>query len=233
MKSLNKKNSILLAALLALVVVALVTGFTLAYLTDLFESDNDPATVGTVSVAFYNAQGTLLSGYVDQNEDYILGSPVTVTLSNTLNTPAGVDAYVKNTGNIPILVRVLIAVTVADENADNDGLLLSESDLTMTNTGWVNQFLFSGETAGQRTYYFYGYYNSKLAANASAQVIVSLSPKIADYLGETVSVALRADAVAYSANAYLQEDNGATIADADKPFGVLTTEFLALWTAWE
>ncbi len=232
--NVNKRKTILTIAI-ALMLLAIITTASLAFLTDIFETDNT-ATVGSVKAGLYNNNGnTLISGY-ENGGQYILGAPILVTLGGTANQPTNVDLWVKNTGTINGLVRVLITITYTPEN-DTNMLQLTETVASITNTGWVNQFA-DTSTAGTRVFYLYAYYNSQIAPNTAVRVLNSITPKTAAALSAEVEITVRADMVAYSGNAYKIEAAGTTVPSADKPFkdftsADLTSAFLTSWTAWQ
>ena len=72
-----------------------------------------------------------------------------------------------------------------------------------------------------------------MAANESKPLITSVTPIADGFEEQTIYIFVRAEIVAYSGNAYQVDTPATPVQDKDKPFGVLTPQFLEQWTAWK
>ena len=221
MKEFLIKNKLITTIVAIILSVLIVGGVTIAYLTDFFEND-DTGTVGTVGVELYQ-NTTLISGIFDQGE-YTVGNPPIITLGN-MGTPVAVNLNVKNSGNINILVRVWVRIVfVVSENQED---LISTADLSVSSTGFVNNYT---DTSSYNDYF--AYYNSVLAPNSTATFATNLTPLTTTYANQDVVVYLRADAISYSGNYYKLDDAGYPVDPGDDPW-LVPPAFLTTWTAWE
>lgn len=226
----SKKFNVILIAIVSVVLVIVTTGIAIAFFTDLFQT-NKNAQIGKIEAGLYNNNGnTLISGYVNSQGAYVPGSPIIVKLSNTLNSPTNVDLWVKNTGNIDALVRITFAFYIS--NGSNVSEAVSELQVALDNSGWVNKFT-EQVSAGQRTYIFESYYNAKITPNTPVRVITSLAPKVSSLLNADIVINATVDMIAYSGNAYKLKNSGQSIPVQDLPFGDLNSTFLSTWTAWQ
>lgn len=226
MDKIKNKNKIIMTTIGILLIIVLIGGITFAFLSDFF-TQNDDATVGTVSAELYQ-NTTLISGYWDdQSEQYItINSPI-VTLG-AINTPTNVNFNVKNSGTINILVRVF--VTIGYRATENPTTLnpLTSTDISVGSLGFINDYT----ELGTDIHSYFAYYNAVLTPNSTATFISSITPLIAFYANKDVELVLRADAIAYSGNYYYLDDQGQTLDPADDPWLVSST-FLQSWTAWQ
>ena len=217
----HNRKMVLTIAISVFLAVVLATGITLAVLTDLFTDTSTP-TIGSIEAGLYTDSGaTLISGTYDGTNGYIIGSPIIITLPGSMSPgTATLDLSIKNTGTIDAIARIFISIHY-------DGLVAGTSQLAFNNAGWVNSF----ESAG--TWFLYSYYNSVATPNTVIPIGTTIQVLDEDLLNKNVEIMVRVDMVAYSGNAYQIEADGATVADADKPFGVLDSGFLSGWTAWQ
>lgn len=226
---LHKKNKAVLFTVLSAVFLAIVlaTSLTLAVLTDLFTDTSNP-NIGEISAGLYtNGGSTLISGTYDETEGYLIGSPILVTMPSSVGGTTALDLYVKNTGTINALVRIQLSIYQPTATEEDPQALATTAQLALSNTGWINDFPSAG------SWYLYSYYNSVLAPNTPVSIGATLEALNNTLLNENVELMIRVDMIAHSGNAYQLEDDGQTVADEDKPFGVLDSGFLSSWTAWQ
>lgn len=239
MKMYKQKNSIsenLLFIVVSIVfALMIVLGVTFAWFTDSFTKDGG-GTIGEVGIEIYNGE-TLISGTKQEDGTYLVGTILKVTMPDSLNTTLPVDLKIKNTGNIPGIVRCLVVATTDEILYDHEEnelkgaySILGTSQLKVEQTNWVN--LYDHELINDQNY-FNSFYNSQIAGGATQSVVTGLTGKVEGMQSSKVFVFVRAEIVAYSGNAY-QVDTPQNPVDAvDKPFGVLTAAFLEQWTAWK
>lgn len=112
---MNKRKLLLVAIALCMVAI-LVTGGTLAYLTDT-DFDQNVFTVGNVKIDLHeeNNEGAKDEAYHEWLEDQVL-MPGTKTNNNIAK-----NVYVTNTGNQPAYIWVEIGVPVELDNIENAG----------------------------------------------------------------------------------------------------------------
>lgn len=226
LNALHNPKIKLIAALVAIVLLAVTLGFTIAYLTDAYEETNDPV-IGSVGIEVYTNEGNQrISGFLNQDDEYVLGQAYSFALALGEND---VDLWIKNTGTINGLVKIFISVTLPATELENE-IILTTGQVTLTSANWVNSYI-----AGSSVHAFESFYNNKLAPNTLTRVLNSITvPAGSESLvGKTVNINLRAEIVAHSGNAYLLESEGATINPTDYPFGPLSSAFLNDWTAWQ
>lgn len=73
LNALHNPKIKLIAALVAIVLLAVTLGFTIAYLTDAYEETNDPV-IGSVGIEVYTNEGNQrISGFLNQDDEYVLG----------------------------------------------------------------------------------------------------------------------------------------------------------------
>lgn len=225
-------NRLIIAIFSVAIVIVMGLGVTFAWLTDRYNKKGD-TTIGQVGIEIYSGT-TKLNGTLDADGNYTVGQPLKVEFG-ALNTKKTVDISIKNTGTIPGIVRCFIAITTDegphDHYTDLDGAkyVVKTNQMSITQNNWVT--LYDDELIND-CYYFNSFLNEQIPANTSKSIISDMTP-IADGLNNTsVYVYIRAEIVAYSGNAYQVDTVDNPVADIDKPFGVLTTDFLNTWTAW-
>lgn len=229
----NKGNRFLIIMCSIAMVLVVAIGVTFAWLTDI-ENETGNATIGEVAIEFYSS-GNKLNGELLEDGSYVVGVPLEVSFTS-LNTEVPVDLTVKNTGTIPGIVKCVIAIT-DDEGPHNhytdlEGAhwIIQTSQLRVKQENWVT--LYDDPDISDQ-YFFNSFLNEKLNAGQSKSVISSFTA-LADGMEEkSIYVYLRAEIVAHSGNAYQVDTPAKPTADIDKPFGVLTEEFLNIWTAWK
>ncbi len=240
MKIYKQKNliseNILFVIVSIVFALMIVLGVTFAWFTDSFTKEDDGGTIGEVGIEIYSGD-TVINGTKQEDGTYLVGTILQTTMPNTLNTTIPIDIKIKNTGNIPGIVRCLVVATndeILYDHEENElqgaYSILSTSALKVEQTGWVN--LYDHELINDQNY-FNSFYNSQLAGGATQNVATGLTGLTEGMQGSKVFVFVRAEIVAYSGNAY-QVDTPENPVDAvDKPFGVLTAAFLQQWTAWK
>ena len=228
----NKINFSIFMASIAMVLI-IVIGVTYAWLTDIKSKYGD-AIIGEVGIEFYS-NGTQLGGQVLEDGSYVVGIPLEVTLGE-LNSKVTFDLTVKNTGTIPGIVRCFIAIT-DDEGPHNhytdlDGAhwIIQTNQAEIEQDNWVT--LYDDPDISDQ-YFFNSFLNEQLPAGESKTIIKSITPYADGMQNKSIYIYIRADIVAYSGNAYQVDTEAKPTADIDKPFGVLTDEFLEIWTAWK
>lgn len=239
MNTYKRKNSIsnsLLVVIVSIVFVLIIAlGVTFAWLTDSFK-DEGGGTIGEVGIEIYSGE-TLISGKKQENGTYLVGTTLEVVLSDNLNTATPINLSVKNTGNIPGIVKCLIVVTADEVLYDHEENelkgaynIIQTAQVSVNQSGWVT--LFDNELIDDQNF-FNSFYNSKLEGGATQSVISSLTPLVEGTQSSKVFVFVRAEIVAYSGNAYQVDSVESPVEAKDKPFGVLSSEFLKKWTAWQ
>jgi predicted ribosomally synthesized peptide with SipW-like signal peptide len=231
-KKFNRINFSIFMSSIAMVLI-IVIGVTYAWLSDI-KNKYGNAIIGEVGIEFYS-NGTQLGGEVLEDGSYVVGIPLEVTFGE-LNSKVTFDLTVKNTGTIPGIVRCFIAIT-DDEGPHNhytdlDGAhwIIQTNQVAIEQDNWVT--LYDDPDISDQ-YFFNSFLNEQLAAGASKTIIKSATPYADGMQNKTVYIYIRADIVAYSGNAYQVDTEAKPTADIDKPFGVLTDEFLEIWTAWK
>ncbi len=233
-KSLIKDNfmTIIVAILFALMIAV---GVTFAWLTDSFNDEGD-AVIGEVGIEIYN-NGTKVSGVKGDDGTYTIGTSIVLNTGANLNEAVPTNITIKNTGNIPGIVRCLIVVTNDEVMFDHEENtlagaynIIANNQLRVNQTDWVT--LYDNELINDQNY-FNSFYNKQIEGGASQKVIDSITPLVEGTNSATVYVFIRAEIVAYSGNAYQVDTPENPTLDKDKPFGVLTTDFLNTWTAWQ
>ena len=228
-----KNNSffIIMTAIALCLVVAI--GVTFAWLTDIVEKEGN-ATIGEVGIEIYDGE-TRLNGVKLEDGSYAIGKPLEIVFGE-LNTPINLNLQIKNTGTIPGIVKCLVTISTNegphDHHTDLDGALfmLKTNQASIVQNGWVNLY---DDPIISDQYFFNSFLNEQLPAGATKNVIASLTPIASGLENTSVFIRLRAMIVAYSGNAYQVDTAENPVADIDKPFGVLTPEFLEQWTAWK
>ena len=81
--------------------------------------------------------------------------------------------------------------------------------------------------------YSYNLFLNKVLAPNEEQAIYTDLTALGDLAEKTIYIRLRADIVAHSGNAYQIDSAENPVLDKEKPFGVLTEEFLNIWTAYK
>ena len=214
-----KNNSffIIMTAIALCLVVAI--GVTFAWLTDIVEKEGN-ATIGEVGIEIYDGE-TRLNGVKLEDGSYAIGKPLEIVFGE-LNTP----------GIVKCLVTISTNEGPHDHHTDLDGALfmLKTNQASIVQNGWVNLY---DDPIISDQYFFNSFLNEQLPAGATKNVIASLTPIASGLENTSVFIRLRAMIVAYSGNAYQVDTAENPVADIDKPFGVLTPEFLEQWTAWK
>lgn len=211
MKKLSKKKLITLIASVVLVVaLSVAIPLTIAYLTDT-GTVTGGATVGSYDLKFYtNSGATEVTDGLD------------VTLSGQ-GVATDVDFTMYNSGNIPMLVRLFVSVSMQDNIASTTDLEVLQSGFTITSS----QYDYDDE---QYSHYYWLYYNSQLAPSTHVDIISSIEALTSGYGNATVTINVSADAIAYSGNPYkLSQSPTGT----DDSLGALTQDLLDEWTAWQ
>ncbi|MBR2467821.1 MAG: hypothetical protein IKB42_02135 [Clostridia bacterium] len=236
----KRKNSITNGWLITLILVVFAlmigVGITFAWFTDLF-NDEGEATIGEVGIEIYNGD-TKINSEVLADGTLLAATSLTVNLPGELNTTLPYDLKVKNTGNIPGIVRCLFVITTDDILYDHEGNLVGGAynivpmqQLTIGQTGWVVRH--DNELLNDQ-YFYNAFLNSQLEGGADVQLLTGLTPIVDGLQGRTLHIFVRAEIVAYSGNAYQVDTPENPVEDKDKPFGVLPADFLNnTWTAWK
>lgn len=231
-ENILKYNSFFVIMFSVALCLIVAIGVTFAWLTDLVNKQGN-ATIGEVGIEIYNGE-TKLNGTILEDGTYAVGSPLELTLGE-LNAAVNVDLSVKNTGTIPGIVKCFIAISTNEGPHDHftdlgDSLFsVNMSQASIIQNNWV---MLHDNPLINDQYFFNSFLNEQLPAGASKNVISSLTP-IANGLENTIIyIRIHAMIVAYSGNAYQIDSPENPVENKDKPFGVLTPEFLELWTAW-
>lgn len=231
-KSIFNNRFLIIMCSVALVLVVAI-GVTFAWLSDITEQLGN-STIGEVGIEIYY-NGTKVNGEIAEDGSYTIGVPVSVTFGADKST-VSFDLSVKNTGTIPGIVKCFISITDDDgphdfnTNLEGAQWVLQTNQISITQTNWVN--LYEDPDISDQ-YFFNSFLNEQLAANASKNIISSVTPIADGFEEQTIFIFVRAEIVAYSGNAYQVDTAENPVADKDKPFGVLTPEFLEQWTAWK
>lgn len=227
----NNRFFVFMCSVALLLVVAI--GVTFAWLSDIITNTGD-ATIGEVAIEIYN-NGTKINGEVAEDGSYVAGVPVAVTFGADKSS-VSVDLSVKNVGTIPGIVKCFIAITddqgPHNHYTDLEGAqwIIQTNQVGITQNNWVTLY---DDPAISDQYFFNSFLNEQLEANASKNIISSVTPVADGFEEQTIYIFIRAEIVAYSGNAYQVDTAENPVADKDKPFGVLTAEFLEQWTAWK
>ncbi len=238
MKNIKKENFLksnsffvfMLAIALSLMVAI---GITFAWLTDIVSKQNN-ATIGEVGIEIYNGE-TKLNGKILEDGSYSIGSPLEIQLGE-LNTAINLNLNIKNTGTIPGIVKCLITISTNegphDHHTDLDGalFLVKTNQAQIVQNNWVT--LYDDPLIADQ-YFFNSFLNEQIGAGETKNVISSFTPTASGLENTSIYIRIRAMIVAYSGNAYQIDSAENPVADKDKPFGVLSTEFLNTWTAWK
>lgn len=235
MLSNNKKQKSLInisTIVVGLMLIALIIGYSFAWLTDIFNDDGN-ANIGEVKIEIYDGD-TKLNGTQKEDGSYELGSAYAVNLGD-VGSVATLNLKVKNTGTINGIVRCFVTISTvvgpSEGFTDLDGAsyLATDKQLTVESPDWVDLY---DDPLLEGVYGYNMFLNKVLAPNADNLIFTNF--KVVDEVANTtVYVKLRADIVAHSGNAYQIDSEENPVADKDKPFGVLTKEFLDSWTAYK
>ena len=142
---------------------------------------------------------------------------------------------VKNVGTINGIVRCFVTISTvvgpSEGFTDLDGAsyLATSKQLKVESPDWVDLYddpLLEGV-------YGYNMFLNKVLAPDAENIVFTNFTVLSEVENTTVYVKLRADIVAHSGNAYQIDNDQNPVADKDKPFGVLTKEFLDIWTAYK
>lgn len=221
-------NRVIIAIFSVAIALVLALGITFAWLTDIFQ-DKGNSTIGEVGIELYNGD-TKINGTIKDDGTYNVGATVKVALG-ALNETKALDVRVKNTGTIPGIVRCFVVISSdegpVDHYTDLAGakFIIKTNQMNMTQTNWVN--LYDHELIND-LYAFNSFLNEQLNAGTTKKIIDNITPTVSGLDNTDVFVHIRAEIVAYSGNAYQVNAD-----DKDKPFGVLTSDFLEQWTAWK
>ncbi len=231
-KSIFNNRFFIFMCSVALVLVVAI-GVTFAWLSDLVTNEGD-ATIGEVGIEIYN-NGVKINGEIAEDGSYMAGAPVAVTFG-TDKSAISLNLSVKNTGTIPGIVKCFIAITddqgPHNHYTDLEGAqwIIQTNQVSVTQNNWVT--LYDDPDISDQ-YFYNSFLNEQLAANATKNIISSVQPIADGFEEQTIYIFIRAEIVAYSGNAYQVDTPQNPVQDKDKPFGVLTTEFLQTWTAWK
>lgn len=240
MKVYKKKNSISNSFMMTIVAIlfALVVGvgITFAWFTDSF-TDEGEGVIGEVGIEIYNGD-TKINGEIQADGSYVAAATLSVTLSDTLNTSIPFGLKVKNTGNIPGIVRCLFVVTTDDILYDHEGNLVGGAynivrldQIAVGQDGWVTRF---DNVLINDQYFYNAFLNSQIEGGATKVLASSFTPLLDGMQSTKINIFVRADIVAYSGNAYQVDTETTPVNPEDKPFGVLPEDFLNnTWTAWK
>lgn len=231
--SKKRKNIINISIIvLCLSLIALIIGYSFAWLTDIF-NDDENANIGEVKIEIYDGE-TKLNGIEKEDGSYELGTAYAVNLGD-VGSKAELNLKVKNTGTINGIVRCFVTISTvvgpSEGFTDLDGAmyLATNNQLTVESPDWVDLYD-DPDLVG--VYGYNMFLNKVLAPNAENKIFNSFTV-VSEVENTTVYVKLRADIVAHSGNAYQIDSTENPVADKDKPFGVLTKEFLDVWTAYK
>ena len=231
-KSIFNNRFFVIMCSVALILV-LAIGITFAWLSDLVTKEGD-ATIGEVAIEIYN-NGTKINGVLAEDGSYMAGAPVAITFGPD-KSAISVNLSVKNTGTIPGIVKCFVAITddqgPHNHYTDLEGAqwIIQTNQVSITQPNWVT--LYDDPDISDQ-YFFNSFLNEQLAANESKPLITSVTPIADGFEEQTIYVFVRAEIVAYSGNAYQVDTPATPVQDKDKPFGVLTPQFLQQWTAWK
>lgn len=233
MPNVNKKKNLIkaLVIVVCLSLIAIIIGYSFAWLTDIFNKEGS-ATIGEVKVEILDGE-TKINGEENASGSYVMGSAYAVNLGD-VGSEVALNLKVKNTGSINGIVRCF--VTISTSVGPNEGFtdlggaenLANDSQLTVESPDWVNLY---DDPLLEGVYSYNMFLNKVLQPNATNNVFVKFRV-VSQVENTTVYVKLRADIVAHSGNAYQIDSAANPTPNNEKPFGVLTPEFLELWTAY-
>lgn len=236
-KTFSNNNLLVIYIAVFASVIVLITAalFTYAYLTDVFESPDNPAVVGNPQVQLFEKVG---QNYVLLNES----NNFTLTVNST-NTAVVPEIYVRNTGDIDTLVMLNISV----HTPLNEQLL--NTDISISNPGWVNVAVLQPNTyaTGNLNFsqpnvnnglphpvFFNSLLNSVLEPSANYTNVfnsITLPTNFEFGVPITLVFSLQLEAIAYSGNPYQFGDSSGEAFDSNYEF---SENFLNnVWTAWK
>ena len=229
----NLKNLINVSIItVCLCLIALIIGYSFAWLTDIFNDDGD-AQIGAVKIEIYDGE-TKLNGTTNDDGSYTVGTAYAVNLGD-VGSVSSLNLKVKNVGTINGIVRCFVTISTvvgpSEGFTDLDGAsyLATSKQLKVESPDWVDLYddpLLEGV-------YGYNMFLNKVLAPDAENIVFTNFTVLSEVENTTVYVKLRADIVAHSGNAYQIDNDKNPVADKDKPFGVLTKEFLDIWTAYK
>ncbi len=204
------RKSIRASIVMILFVIAVTLsgcGITFAWFTDKSEVEDD-LHGATGGVEIY-AQGSLVA-----SDEQTAESPISITLQSSVESPHHI-IEIKNTSTVEMLVRVNFVRTLGD--ASDEAVDEEIINFNIDNEKWKTQ----DDGFGYPTTYFY---NERVAAGSTIVFIPNITVSDDSYNGQTLSISLIVDVLAYDGNAY-QTGNG------DLPWGDISD--IPGWTAWQ
>jgi hypothetical protein len=261
--SKTKGYKAMMAVVLAVVLLTfcVLTGTMIAWLTDRDEDDDGGNIhIGSVDFDIYS-NGNLITSAKD-NANGVSPDSLTSVVSNVVEVTGStairnIDLKIRNTGTVSAIMRVTITIGLSDGNGGIIPCLISETltidnQITLNNSGWVNDFAGNNQVASG-----YSYYNSQIkpytissltplgqvvsqdvVANEVAVLTQILVPE--SMKNETYLIKLKVEGVAYSGNIYQEEYDRElgnsyqipTEAENSYPFG-LREDLPSTWNAWK
>ena len=124
-KEKKQKNLINLSVIaIGVILIAVILGYSFAWLTDLFTNDSTTA-IGEVKIEIYDGN-TKLNGVTLENGSYAVGSPYEIKLG-AVNEAKPLNLKIKNAGTINGIVRCFVTISTnegpKDHYTDLDGAL--------------------------------------------------------------------------------------------------------------
>ena len=256
--SSNKTSKIVMAVVLIVVLLTfcVFAGTMIAWLTDRDERDDGGNIhIGSVDFDIYSG-GTLITS-TKNNSDGVTDLKIAVSHEVEVSgstTIRDIDLTIRNTGTVSAIMRVTLSIKFLDVYGVKQQCLLADNltldnQISINNTGWVNNFAGNNTVAAGYTYYNsqINPYTVKSINGSGAVTSQDITANEVDVLTQILVpdsmisakyyITLTVEGVAYSGNIYQEEyddelGNPSQIPVSAYPFGK-RENLPADWNAWK